>query len=121
MLNSFLTRIFGSRNERVLRQLGKTVAKINALEPEYQVLSDDELRAKTAHFRERIASGATLDSLLPEAFATVREASRRVLGLRHYDVQMIGGVVLRCCCSGGGCAVASSRRACWDGPGGETR
>jgi preprotein translocase subunit SecA len=94
MLNSFLTRIFGSRNERVLRQLGKTVAKINALEPEYQALSDDELRAKTAHFRERVAGGTPLDSLLPEAFATVREASRRVLGLRHYDVQLIGGMVL---------------------------
>ena len=94
MLNSFLTHIFGSRNERVLRQLGKTVATINALEPQYQALSDDELRAKTAQFRERIAAGATLDSLLPEAFATVREASHRVLGLRHYDVQLIGGMVL---------------------------
>ena len=94
MLNSFLTRIFGSRNERVLRQLGKTVVTINALEPQYQALSDDELRAKTAQFRERIAAGATLDSLLPEAFATVREASHRVLGLRHYDVQLIGGMVL---------------------------
>ncbi|MEP7098268.1 MAG: preprotein translocase subunit SecA, partial [Dokdonella sp.] len=94
MLNSFLTRIFGSRNERVLRQLGKTVAKINALEPEYQALSDEELRGKTAQFRERLAAGAALDSLLPEAFATVREAAQRVLGLRHYDVQMIGGMVL---------------------------
>jgi preprotein translocase subunit SecA len=94
MLNRFLTSIFGSRNERVLRQLGKVVQKINALEPEFQGLSDDALRAKTAEFRDRLASGATLDSLLPEAFATVREASRRVLGLRHYDVQMIGGMVL---------------------------
>ncbi|HVV97522.1 MAG TPA: preprotein translocase subunit SecA, partial [Rhodanobacteraceae bacterium] len=76
------------------RQLGKVVNKINALEPELQALSDDALRAKTAEFRDRLASGATLDSLLPEAFATVREASRRVLGLRHYDVQMIGGMVL---------------------------
>ncbi len=94
MLNSFLTRIFGSRNERVLRQLGKTVARINALEPEFQALSDEELKGKTAAFRERLAAGEALDSLLPEAFATVREASRRVLGLRHYDVQLIGGMVL---------------------------
>ncbi|MBO9665057.1 preprotein translocase subunit SecA [Dokdonella sp.] len=94
MLNSFLTRIFGSRNERVLRQLGKTVAQINALEPKMEALSDDELRGKTDEFRQRLAAGATLDSLLPEAFAVVREASRRVLGLRHYDVQMIGGMVL---------------------------
>jgi preprotein translocase subunit SecA len=94
MLNSFLTRIFGSRNERVLRQLGKTVATINVLEPQYQALSDDELRAKTAEVRERLGAGATLDSLLPDAFATVREASCRVLGLRLYDVQLIGGMVL---------------------------
>jgi len=94
MLNSFLTRIFGSRNERVLRQLGKSVAKINALEPEYQALSDEQLRGKTDEFRKRLAAGETLDSLLPEAFATVREGARRVLGLRHYDVQMIGGMVL---------------------------
>ncbi|HEY0231349.1 MAG TPA: preprotein translocase subunit SecA, partial [Dokdonella sp.] len=94
MLNSFLTRIFGSRNERVLRQLGKSVAQINALEPQFQALSDAELRAKTDEFKKRLADGATLDSLLPEAFATVREGSRRVLGLRHYDVQLIGGMVL---------------------------
>jgi preprotein translocase subunit SecA len=94
MLNSFLTRIFGSRNERVLRQLGKSVAQINALEPQFKALSDDELRGKTAEFRKRLADGAALDSLLPEAFATVREASHRVLGLRHYDVQLIGGMVL---------------------------
>jgi preprotein translocase subunit SecA len=94
MLNSFLTRIFGSRNERVLRQLGKSVAQINALEPQYQALSDAQLQAKTDEFRQRLAAGAALDSLLPEAFATVREAARRVLGLRHYDVQLIGGMVL---------------------------
>jgi preprotein translocase subunit SecA len=94
MLNRFLTSIFGSRNERVLRQLGKVVQKVNALEPEYQALTDDALRAKTAEFRDRLANGATLDSLIPEAFATVREASQRVLGLRHYDVQLIGGMVL---------------------------
>jgi preprotein translocase subunit SecA len=94
MLNRFLTSIFGSRNERVLRQLGKVVVQINALEPQFQALSDAELRAKTDEFRERLKAGAKLDSLLPEAFATVREASQRVLGLRHYDVQLIGGMVL---------------------------
>ena len=94
MFNTVMTRIFGSRNERGLRQLGRTVTKINALEPQFQALSDAELQGKTAEFRQRLASGATLDSLLPEAFATVREAARRVLGLRPYDVQLIGGMVL---------------------------
>jgi len=94
MLNRFLTSIFGSRNERVLRQLGKTVTQINALEPEFQALSDADLRAKTDEFRQRLKDGAKLDSLIPEAFATVREVSRRVLELRHYDVQLIGGMVL---------------------------
>ncbi|MBS0570774.1 MAG: preprotein translocase subunit SecA, partial [Proteobacteria bacterium] len=94
MLNRILTGVFGSRNERLLRQMYKTVAKINALEPGLQSLSDDELRARTAEFRKRLADGARLDALLAEAFAVVREASRRVLGLRHYDVQMIGGMVL---------------------------
>ncbi len=94
MFNTVLTRIFGSRNERVLRQLGRSVARINALEPAFKELSDDELRGKTAEFRQRLAAGAKLDSLLEEAFAVVREASRRVLGLRHYDVQLIGGMVL---------------------------
>ena len=94
MLNRFLTSIFGSRNERVLRQLGKVVAQINALEPKFQAMSDAELRAQTDEFRDRLKNGAKLDSLIPEAFATVREASQRVLGLRHYDVQLIGGMVL---------------------------
>jgi preprotein translocase subunit SecA len=94
MLNKVLTSIFGSRNERLLKQLGKNVAKINALEPQFEVLSDEALQAKTAEFRERHGRGETLDQLLPEAFATVREASRRVLGLRPYDVQLIGGMVL---------------------------
>jgi len=94
MLNRFLTSIFGSRNERVLRQLGKVVNQINALEPKFQALTDAELRAKTDEFRDRLKNGAKLDSLIPEAFATVREASQRVLGLRHYDVQLIGGMVL---------------------------
>jgi len=94
MINSLLTRVFGSRNERQLRQLNRIVAKINALEPEIQKLSDDQLKAKTPEFRERIAAGETLDKVLPEAFAVCREASQRVLGMRHYDVQLIGGMVL---------------------------
>ncbi|MBS0432788.1 MAG: preprotein translocase subunit SecA [Proteobacteria bacterium] len=94
MLNRALTRVFGSRNERVLRQLSRQVARINALEPELQKLDDAQLRAKTGEFRQRIDGGESLDKLLPEAFAVVREASRRVLGLRHYDVQLIGGMVL---------------------------
>jgi preprotein translocase subunit SecA len=94
MLNSLLTQLFGSRNDRLLRQFQKNVAKINAYEPELERLNDAALRAKTDEFRRRLNDGATLDQLLPEAFAVCREASRRVLGLRHYDVQMIGGMVL---------------------------
>src|SRR5688572_14621123 len=94
MLNSLLTRLFGSRNERLLRQLQKNVAKINALEPELERLNDTALKRKTEEFRDRVAKGESLDALLPEAFAVCREASRRVLGLRHYDVQLIGGMVL---------------------------
>ncbi|HEY4556180.1 MAG TPA: preprotein translocase subunit SecA [Lysobacter sp.] len=94
MLNSLLTRVFGSRNERLLRQLQRSVARINALEPEMEKLSDDELKAKTPEFKQRIEAGESLDKLLPEAFAVCREASRRVLGMRHYDVQLIGGMVL---------------------------
>ncbi|PJK04935.1 preprotein translocase subunit SecA [Lysobacteraceae bacterium NML71-0210] len=94
MFNSLLTRVFGSRNDRLLTQLNKIVVKINALEPQMQALSDEALKAKTQEFRERIAAGETLDKLLPEAFAVCREASVRVLGMRHYDVQMVGGMVL---------------------------
>ena len=94
MLNSLLTRIFGSRNERLLRQFQKNVARINAFEPELEKLDDATLTAKTAEFKRRLAEGATLDQMLPEAFAVCREASRRVLGLRHYDVQLVGGMVL---------------------------
>ena len=94
MLNRALTSLFGSRNDRVLRQLSKSVARINALEPEFEKLSDADLRAKTDEFKQRIAGGESLDKLLPEAFATVREGAKRVLGMRHYDVQMIGGMVL---------------------------
>ncbi|KFL35907.1 preprotein translocase subunit SecA [Arenimonas donghaensis] len=94
MLNSLLTRIFGSRNERLLRQFQKNVARINAYEPELEKLDDAALRAKTDEFKARVADGTSLDDLLPEAFAVCREASRRALGLRHYDVQLIGGMVL---------------------------
>ncbi|WP_036137645.1 preprotein translocase subunit SecA [Luteibacter sp. 9135] len=94
MFNRALTSIFGSRNERVLRDLSKTVKRINALEPEFETLSDDALRGKTEEFRGRLAAGEALDKLLPEAFAVTREAAKRVLGMRHYDVQMIGGMVL---------------------------
>ena len=94
MLNRALTSLFGSRNERVLRQLSKTVARINALEPEFEKLSDEALRSKTGEFKQRLANGEALDKLLPEAFAVVREAAKRVLGMRHYDVQLIGGMVL---------------------------
>jgi preprotein translocase subunit SecA len=94
MFNRILTGIFGSRNERLLRQMNKTVAKVNAFEPALKALGDAELRAKTDAFKQRLQAGETIDDLLPEAFAVVREASRRVLGLRHYDVQLIGGMVL---------------------------
>lgn len=91
---SFLTKIFGSRNDRLIKQYRRKVAVINKLEPEIKALSDEQLKAKTAEFRQRLADGASLDSLLPEAFAVVREASFRVLGMRHFDVQLIGGMVL---------------------------
>jgi len=94
MFNRALTSLFGSRNERVLRQLSRSVARINALEPEFEKLDDAALRGKTDEFKQRIAAGESLDKLLPEAFAVVREAAKRVLGMRHYDVQMIGGMVL---------------------------
>jgi preprotein translocase subunit SecA len=94
MFSEILKKIFGSRNERLLRQYRKNVIRINALEPRLQGLSDAELQAKTAEFKARYAGGETLDQLLPEAFAVVREAGRRVLGMRHFDVQLIGGMVL---------------------------
>lgn len=94
MLNNLLTSVFGSRNERLLRQLQKTVTKINSLESGLVALSDDELKAKTPEFKERIAKGESLDKILPEAFAVCREASKRVLGMRHFDTQLIGGMVL---------------------------
>ncbi|MBD8899466.1 preprotein translocase subunit SecA [Rhodanobacter sp. DHG33] len=94
MFNRVLTSIFGSRNERVLRQLSRIVTRINALEPEYEKLDDEALRGKTVEFKQRVAGGESLDKLLPEAFAVVREGAKRVLGMRHYDVQLIGGMVL---------------------------
>ena len=94
MFNRLLTSVFGSRNERLLKQLGGIVRKINALEAQMVALSDEQLQAKTPEFQQRIAKGESLDKLLPEAFAVCREASKRVLGMRHYDVQLIGGMVL---------------------------
>jgi preprotein translocase subunit SecA len=94
MINSLLTRVFGSRNDRLLRQLNRIVVKINALEAEMEQLSDAQLQAKTPEFKQRIQDGEPLDKILPEVFAVCREASRRVLGMRHYDVQLIGGMVL---------------------------
>ncbi|MFZ6814059.1 preprotein translocase subunit SecA [Undibacterium sp. Rencai35W] len=91
---SFLTKIFGSRNQRLLKQYQKTVRDINALEPKLEALSDEALQAKTAEFKTRVENGETLDAILPEAFAVCREASKRVLKMRHFDVQMIGGMVL---------------------------
>ena len=90
---SFLTQIFGSRNQRLLKQYQKTVRQINALEPQMEKLSDAELQAKTPEFKDRLAKGETLDDILPEAFAVCREAAKRVLKMRHFDVQLIGGMV----------------------------
>ena len=94
MFPKILTQIFGSRNDRLLKTYRRTVERINALEPKFEGLADAELRAKTDEFRERLAQGATLDELLPEAFAVVREASKRTLKMRHFDVQLIGGIAL---------------------------
>ncbi|MGN6501140.1 MAG: preprotein translocase subunit SecA, partial [Tsuneonella sp.] len=94
MFESIAKAVFGSSNDRYVKSLDKFVRQINALEPQIEALSDEDLRAQTAKFRAQIAEGKTLDDVLPEAFATVREASVRVLGMRHFDVQMIGGIVL---------------------------
>ncbi len=94
MATNFLTSLFGSRNDRLLKQYRKTVDRINALEPQFEQLSDDELRAKTEQFKARFASGETLDAMLAEAFAVVREGSKRVMKMRHFDVQMLGGMSL---------------------------
>lgn len=94
MIGKLIKAVFGSKNERELKRMNKVVLRINALEPDMQKLSDEQLKAKTTEFRERFQQGETLDQLLPEAFATVREAGRRVLGMRHFDVQLIGGMTL---------------------------
>ncbi len=94
MLTTLIRKFIGNRNDRILKKLTKNVADINALEPTWQALSDEQLQQKTAEFRQRLQQGETLDQLLPEAFATVREASRRVLNMRHFDVQLIGGMLL---------------------------
>jgi preprotein translocase subunit SecA len=99
-MSGLFKKLFGSANDRKVKAMTANVAKINALEPQMTALSDEQLRAKTVEFRERLAKGETLDKLLSEAFAVVREASRRVLGQRHYDVQMVGGMILH----GGGIA-----------------
>jgi preprotein translocase subunit SecA len=94
MLGALAKAVFGSANDRYVKSLDKIVAHINALEPTLETFSDEELQAQTGKFREQLAAGKTLDDILPEAFATVREASKRVLGMRHFDVQMVGGIVL---------------------------
>jgi preprotein translocase subunit SecA len=94
MFVKLMTKMFGSRNDRLIKQMNKEVMKINALEPVMEALSDEELKAKTAEFRERLSKEESLSSILPEAFAVVREASKRVFDMRHFDVQMIGGMVL---------------------------
>src|SRR5437588_11189071 len=94
MIQKILAKTFGTQNDRELKRLRPLVAQINALEPSIQPLSDDALRAKTAEFRQRLANGEALDDILPEAFAVVREVGKRVLNMRHFDVQLIGGAVL---------------------------
>ena len=94
MIGAIAKAIFGSSNDRYVRSLDKIVRQINAFEPTIEALTDEELAAQTAKFRLQLEEGKTLDDILPEAFATVREAAVRVLGMRHFDVQMIGGIVL---------------------------
>jgi preprotein translocase subunit SecA len=94
MATNFLTKIFGSRNDRLLKTYRKNVERVNALERSLEALSDEQLQAKTAEFKARIAQGEALDALLPEAFAVVREASKRVMKMRHFDVQLVGGMAL---------------------------
>lgn len=94
MLATILAKIFGTKNDRILRSYSRTIQQINALDDEWSKMSDNELASKTMHFRNRLHSGETLKDILPEAFATVREASKRTLGMRHYDVQLMGGIAL---------------------------
>src|SRR6218665_4166644 len=92
MATNFLTKIFGSRNDRLLKQYRKTVVHINALEPEYEQMSHEQLRAKRQEFKERVARGESLESILPAAFALVREDSKRIMKMRHFDVQLLRGM-----------------------------
>src|SRR5690554_1819876 len=94
MIGNLIRNVIGSKNSRELKRMSKIVDKINALEPQIQALSDTELQAKTAEFKERIEKGESLDKILPEAFAVCREASVRIMNMRHFDVQMIGGITL---------------------------
>ncbi|MBI4263691.1 MAG: preprotein translocase subunit SecA, partial [Acidobacteria bacterium] len=94
MIGQLLAKVIGTQNERELKRLAPRVAEIGALEPQIQALTDEQLRARTTEFRQRVADGESLDDLLVEAFAVVREAGRRVLNMRHFDVQLIGGMVL---------------------------
>src|SRR5262245_28631001 len=94
MLGAIAKTLFGSSNDRYVKSLDKFVQTINAFEPEMEAMSDDQLAEQTTKFRRLLSEGRTLEQILPEAFATVREASRRTLGMRHFDVQMIGGIVL---------------------------
>jgi len=94
MVLSLIRKLIGTKNDREIKRMGRTVAVINALEPRFQAMNDEELRAQTPRFRDRLAAGETPDQLLPEAFAAVREASRRTLGLRHFDMQLVGGMTL---------------------------
>src|SRR5690554_5122112 len=94
MFKNLARKIFGTQNEREIKRLDKTVQAINALEASFEALTDEELKNKTPEFKQRLADGETLDQLLPEAFAVVREAGKRSLSMRHFDVQMLGGIVL---------------------------
>src|SRR6266498_878004 len=94
MLDTLLAKVVGTQNDRELKRLRPIVSEVNAFEAAIKALSDEQLRGKTAEFRQRVANGDTLDELLPEAFSVVREAGRRVLNMRHFDVQLIGGAVL---------------------------
>src|SRR5271166_6676516 len=94
MFSAFARRLFGSANDRYVKSLGPIVSAINEIEPQLEAMSDEELRARTQHFREQLYEGTELDDLLVEAFATVREAAKRALGQRHFDVQLMGGIVL---------------------------
>src|SRR5262245_66488569 len=94
MLGQILAKVIGTQNEREIKRLRPLVGEIGALEPQIQALSDEQLRAKTDEFRQRVAAGESLDDILVEVFAVVREAGRRVLNMRHFDVQLIGGLVL---------------------------